>query len=142
MNVMVSFNDVKLNGKPVRTPEQIALDLLEAKKAENAANARRVALEEELIGMLGMKDEGSKTHNIDGFKVVITTAMSRKLDWDMYDAVAERIPVDLRPVKPKRELDVTGVKYLKNNEPDIYAMIAPALTVKPNKPTVIVTRTE
>ena len=44
----------------------------------------------------------------------------------------------------KRELDATGIKYLANNEPDIYALLANsgALTVEPAKTSVTIIRTE
>ena len=137
------FTAPTINGVSVRTAEMIADDLLVAKKAENAAIASRIDLENELIKLLGIKDEGSATHNIDGFKVVITQGVNRKVDLDMLDAIpANKFPVELRPVKMVRETDVTGVKYLKNNEPELYALLAPALTVKPSKPSVVVTRVD
>jgi hypothetical protein len=36
-------------------------------------------------------------------------------------------------VKLKRELDETGVKYLANNEPQLYKVLASALTIEPAK---------
>ena len=55
----------------------------------------------------------------------------------MYDkTIASKIPDSLQPVRMKRELDVTGVKYLQNNEPQLYKLIAKALTVEKAKTTV------
>jgi hypothetical protein len=52
----------------------------------------------------------------------------------MFDsAIAARIPESLHPVKLKRELDETGVKYLANNEPQLYKVLASALTIEPAK---------
>jgi hypothetical protein len=52
------------------------------------------------------------------------------------DQIVDRIPEQLRPIKVKRELDATGIKYLANNEPQLYKVLSPALTVEPAKTTV------
>lgn len=118
----------------MRTELEIAADLFAAKQAEKEAEAKRIALEEELVAVLGKRDEGSKTHTVGNFKVTITGRVNRKIDWDMFDEVSSKIPESLWPVK--RTLDVTGVKYLANNEPTLYKVLAPALTVEPAKTTV------
>lgn len=118
----------------MRNELEIAADLFAAKQAEKEAEAKRIALEEELVAVLGKRDEGSKTHAVGNFKVTITGRVNRKIDWDMFDEVSSKIPESLWPVK--RTLDVTGVKYLANNEPTLYKVLAPALTVEPAKTTV------
>lgn len=144
MNVMVSKASFSMNGQAARSPEMVASELLKAKRFEDAATERRIELEREIIELLGIRDEGSMTHKIgDGFKVVITAKKSRKMDWDMLDAIPlSKLPESLRPVKVKRELDERGVKYLRDNEPELYAVLSPALTVTPTKPQVIVTSDE
>lgn len=125
---------------PNRTAAVIAAEWIEAKKAEIKANKDRVDLEEELIALLGAKEEGSETHNIDDFKIAITGRLNRKVDWDVFDKLG--IPVDLQPVKIKRELDLKGLRYLEDNEPSIYKKLAKAMTVEPAKTSVTVTRKE
>lgn len=125
---------------PNRTAAVIAAEWIEAKKAEIKANKDRVDLEDELIALLGAKEEGSKTHNIDDFKIAITGRLNRKVDWDVFDKLG--IPVDLQPVKIKRELDLKGLRYLEDNEPSIYKKLAKAMTVEPAKTSVTVTRKE
>lgn len=140
MNIVL--NHPTFNGMPVKTAEMIAEEILAARRAEKAAAERRIELEKEMIALLGIMEEGSKTHTLDGYKVVIKQDIDRKIDWSVYDQIADRIPASLQPVKIKRDVDPTGVKYLKNNEPDLYAVLVPALTVKPAKPSVTVTRIE
>lgn len=127
-----------------RTLHDVAADLMAARALEKAATEQRVAMEEELIALLGAKGEGADTHHIGPYKVTITGKLNRKLDLKKYDQIVDRIPEALRPVKVKRELDVTGIKYLANNEPEIYAMLANsgALTVEPAKTSVTIIRTE
>lgn len=125
----------------MRNEIEIANELFAAKLAEKEANERRVALEEELIALVGQKEEGAQTHTIGEFKIVITGKLNRKIDWDLYDkSIAAKIPESMQPVKIKRELDDTGVKYLENNEPQIYKLLAKALTIKPAKTAVTITK--
>ena len=125
----------------MRTEVEIANELFEAREAEKAANERRVELEEELIAILGQKEEGAQTHEVGDYKVTITGKLIRKIDWDLYDkSIAAKIPESLQPVKVKRELDDTGVKYLANNEPQIYRLLAKALTIKPAKTAVNISK--
>jgi hypothetical protein len=120
----------------MRTEIEIAEDLFKAKQDEREAEQRRIALEEELVAVLGQREEGSKTHSVGTYKVTITGRINRKIDWELFDQVSNKIPESLWPVK--RALDEPGVKYLANNEPALYKILAPALTVKPAKTTVTI----
>lgn len=123
----------------MRTELEIAEDLFNAKLEESFAEAKRIALEQELIALVGAKEEGAQTHEIGDFKVTITGRINRKIDWSIFDKdIASKIPESLHPVKVKRELDETGVKYLANNEPQLYKILAKALTVKPAKTSVTI----
>ena len=125
----------------MRNEVEIANELFEAREAEKKANERRIELEEELIAILGSKEEGAQTHEVGEYKVTITGKLIRSIDWDMYDkSIAAKIPESLQPVKVKRELDDTGVKYLANNEPQIYRLLAKALTIKPAKTAVTISK--
>lgn len=124
----------------MRTEIEIAQDLFDARQVEREANERRVELEEELIALVGAREEGSKTHTIGDFKITITGKLNRKIDWEIFDdSIASHIPESLQPVKIKRELDETGVKYLANNEPQLYKLLSKALTIKPAKTAVTIT---
>lgn len=123
----------------MRTELEIAEDLFNAKLEESFAEAKLIALEQELIALVGAKEEGAQTHEIGDFKVTITGRINRKIDWSIFDKdIASKIPESLHPVKVKRELDETGVKYLANNEPQLYKILAKALTVKPAKTSVTI----
>jgi len=113
------------------TLQQLCADWLSAKSEENAANKKRVAIEEQIVALTGKRDEGSKTHDADGYKVTVTGKVTRKMDWDAWANVKDQIPENLRPVKVKEELDERGVKYLADNEPEIYALLP--IEVKPAK---------
>lgn len=118
------------------TLKELAEKWIAAKHAEGEWNKRRVELEEQIVALTGKKDEGSQTVNEDGFKIVVTGKLTRKLDLEKWAAVRDQIPRNLWPIKIKEELDERGVKYLQQNEPQIYALLP--IEVKPAKTAVSV----
>lgn len=113
--------------------QTLARDWLDAKRAESAANAARIKIEEQLAQALDVPAEGGKTHKIEGFKVTLTQPVSRKLDSDEWLKVKHLCPPDIQPVKVKLEADAGGCKWLAENEPEIWRKIAPAFETKPGK---------
>jgi hypothetical protein len=71
--------------------QALARDWLEAKRAENAANAARIKIEEQLAEALDVPDEGSKTHKIEGFKITLNQPVARKLDAVIWEKVKQHI---------------------------------------------------
>lgn len=117
--------------------ESLVEDLVAAKAEENNANKKRVALEEQLIARLGKREEGSQTHQLaNGVKVTITGKLSYKADMSLLVQLASALPENMRPIKIEPKLDETGCKYLRNNEPDAWMKIAPAITTKEAKASV------
>lgn len=122
-----------------KTVEELANDYITAKAFEAEANKARVAIEEQLIAALGAKEEGATTTELtNGLKVTITGKLSYKADMPLLMQIAGSLPENLRPVKVETKLDETGAKYLKNNEPEIWAMLAPAITIAPAKTSVAI----
>lgn len=119
--------------------EQLAEQLATAKAEESAANKRRVEIEYKIVERLGSKPEGSQTHELaNGFKITITGKMTYSADMEMLMQLANNLPPTMRPIKMEPKLDETGAKYLRNNEPDVWAQIAPAITIKPAKTSVTI----
>lgn len=129
-----------------RSPEIAAAEWLAAKRALTAAQAALDTLSTEIIGMIdaarSAEDEGSKTYALDGFKVEVKRAISRKPVKDGIEAIEKLNLGQLTPLKTVVALDETGVKYLKNNEPKIYAKVAKFIEEKPSKIGVTVTRVD
>jgi hypothetical protein len=113
--------------------EALARDWLDAKKAENEAAARRVAIEAQLAAALEVKEEGSITHKLDGYKVTLTQPVTRKLDEAAWEKVKSKAPMEMWPVKTNVEADATGMKWLEKNEPAIWRKIASAFESKKGK---------
>ncbi len=117
-----------------QTIEQLCPEWLAAKKAEQTANAQRVAIEDQIIALTGKRDEGAKTVDVSGFKITVTGKISRKMDWMAWETIKAQIPADMHPVKLKPELDEKGVKWLAEHQPDIYKLLP--IEVKPAKTAV------
>lgn len=111
----------------------LARDWLEAKQRETQAQAERIKIEEQLSSALDAKQEGSVTHKIDGYKVTLTQPVTRKVDPKVWATVENKCPEALRPIKTKIEPDVTGIKWLMDNQPSTWAKIAPAFESKKGK---------
>lgn len=123
----------------MKTKSDLAIEWLKAKGAERAANLKRLEVEKEIIDQLGCPEESSKTTQVDeALKVIIKGSMSYKADIGMLLPLLEQLPAHMRPIKVETKLDETGAKYLRNNEPNIWRLIAPAITVKPAKPSITV----
>ena len=112
---------------------------IEAKATEQGANRRRLEIEKEITSALETKKEGAITHEVGGYKVTLTQNLSRKIDVDMWDEVAIHVPHAMAPVKVKYEVDAKKLKYLQNNEPEIWRKIATAFTTTPAKVGVKIT---
>ena len=123
----------------MQTIEQLAQQYVAAKAAENAANKARVAIEEQIIELVGAREEGSATTELaNGLKLTITGKMSYKADMPTLLTICQTLPESVRPIKTEVKLDETGARYIRNNEPEIWRQLAPAITVSPAKTAVSV----
>jgi hypothetical protein len=114
-----------------------------AKKQEEQARDARYLIEQQLIEALGFaKREGSQTFKPEGFKVEMKAGVNYKLDTAKWAEIAQQIPDGLRPVRTKLEVDPAGMKYLRDNEPEIYRIAAEAITSSPAKIGVAITKVE
>ena len=127
--------------KPITT---LFDEWLAAKTANADAYAYLIATEQSVIAHFGDtietavgKSEGSKTLTEAGIKVTLTAVINRKFnkEVDLMTAMAD-IPPELQPVKFEPSLDVTGVKWLQANRPELYSKFAKAIIVTPGKPSV------
>ncbi len=104
---------------------------IEAKQVEAEAIARRVILGDTLAAILGAPSEGSKTHEVDGYTVKVTQPVNRRVDWAVWDAIPN--PPEHLPVTVKRELDLKGLRWVQENQPDLYRELSKAITATPGR---------
>ena len=113
--------------------EALSRSWLEAKQMEASWREKRITTEDSILKITGSKQEGSETHKAGEFKVTVTGKMTRTLDADLWESIKDSIPENLRPVSYKPSLELKGLRYLQNNEPEIYAIAARAIEMKPAK---------
>jgi hypothetical protein len=119
------------------TLDQLAAELINAKALENKAKETRIMIEEKIIEMVGIKEEGSSTTKLEsGLKVTVTGKITYSADMELLAQLCQALPANMHPIKTKVELDTTGAKFIRNNEPEIWKMLAAAITIKPAKPSV------
>ena len=118
--------------------DQAAANLEAAKIAEAAATEARRAAEDAVIRLMPTKDEGSVTERGLRYKVTVTYGMTRSLDVAALDNVRASMPPDLfeQAIEYAPKIKLTGLRYLRNNEPEAYGVLAQAITAKPAKPQV------
>lgn len=120
--------------------DKLVADWKQAKADEQAANAQRVDIEARIIALTGKPAEGSLTVKTDTNKITIKQGVTRSLDERAYALIVDQIPERIRPVtwEQKPKVDAAGVRWLQENEPGYFKLLATALTEKPAKPSVSV----
>lgn len=118
--------------------DEAAERLIALKLAENQATQTRIAAEVELLALVECPNEGSKTFRGRRFKVTVTGNVSRRVDEAALAGVRERLgdAVFDSAFRYKPEVSVTGIKYLRDNEPELYLIASEAIVATPGKSSV------
>lgn len=113
--------------------EKIIEEYREAKIKEEMAIAARVNIGARLAERLGVPDdEKQKTYSVCGHKITIKQPVNRSVDWKAFSAIQYEHP----PIRSKPSLDVKGLKWLRDNEPEVYKKFAKCITEKPGRVSV------
>ena len=117
---------------PPKTPELLAQAWLDAKAEENAARAKRVEIEEELLAILPCREEGSQTSKLEnGMRVVTEGRMTRSIDAKVLQDDWNDLPAIIQGTFHwKPDLKITCFKSLDD---DHKSLIAKYVTTKPAK---------
>lgn len=106
--------------------------LILAKSREQAAKEERLRAESALIEAFNpTKEEGTETRATDGFKISVTSKLSRKLDYGAYQEL--QLPENMSFVDLKPSVNLKNLRMIERLDP---ALIAKCVTTKPAKPTV------
>lgn len=99
-------------------------------------------IENQLTVEVGAKEEGSFTAHIGDFKVTTTGRLNRKVDERKLMEIASALPTALanRLVKTKHEINLKEFRYIENNEPELFKIVAEAVTTTPAKTSIKVER--
>lgn len=118
--------------------DKAAHALVAAKAVEARATAERIKAENILLDLVEQKAEGSLTVRGAMYKATVTFGISRAVDAAALESVRSSIPPAFfeRAITYKPSVVMEGLRYLQNSEPDIYNVLAQAITAKPYKPSV------
>lgn len=118
--------------------KELSLAWLGAKKEELRANEVRVGIEKELLALIGSKEEGSQSTEIDEFKITTTGKLSYKADADKLAELTASWPDVIRPVEVTLKVSDTKLKKIRAEAPEYWQQIARAVEVKPAKTAVTI----
>jgi len=122
---------------PPETLESLCTEIAHLKHEESVLAAKRLSIENSVIAIVGAKEEGAKTTTLaDGRKLTVTGKLNYSADMAKLLSLVTALPEHLSPVKVVHQLDATGAKWLRANDPENWAKIAPAITVRPAKTAV------
>lgn len=123
-----------------RTTEELVKMLIEAKQVEKSVTDTRQKIADELTMRLEWPVDGSKSHTIGDHKVTIKGVVNYKVDWEKFDQVIKGR--EHPPFKFKKELDVTGFKWIRDNDKSFYKQLCEAVTTSSGRTQVQVEEIE
>lgn len=106
------------------------------KETEQEALKKRRDIEAALLELVPSKEVGSQTTKLGDIKLTITRGITYRLNKDNWERVEPEIPEHLRPIKIKvtKEVDPKGLKWLAENEPELYAKACSVIVEQPKLP--------
>ena len=128
---------VQINATP--TLAELAELLLNAKAREAAANEERLAIEEQLITMVGTKEEGTTTATEGNYKVKTVGKLTRSVDTDAVQTDWDNLPAEVKKCfKWKADIDTKNLRSLESMRDDLVPLLSTYVTTKPAKPSVTI----
>ena len=112
----------------------LAQELYDAKRAEDAASAARIAIEERIAALVETGDNGSKTVEAGAqTSKTVKRALSYKADLENLRLIPDA-PIKTVPAKPA--LDEKAYEKLRESNPALFSKVAEFVTVTPRKVSV------
>lgn len=115
--------------------DSLAFEWQEIKRQEDNSREHRLLVEQKIIKLAGVKEEGAATTHGKYFKVTTTGKVSRVLDAAKWNEIYNQIPEQYRPVRYAPQIDLKALRVLEKM-PETYKVFAQALTIRPQKPAV------
>jgi hypothetical protein len=119
--------------KLAEAPDRHALcDRLADLEQQRAALDTEIrSLKDTIADTIGRPTEGAKTTEVGPYKLTINQPIYRKVDEDALYAVQAPQFVLERVFRRKHDINLKEWRYFANNEPDLFAELAKAVTEKP-----------
>ena len=104
-----------------------------AKDMISALQSELIEIEGLLLPLVESTEGGSRTNNVDGYKITVKRPINRTIDGEAWETVKARIPADLWPIRVKVEPDAKGCDWLRENRPELWVVASEAITERPGK---------
>ena len=111
--------------------QDLCEDLMAAKGYMNEAKKEVLRIENLILDFAPEKLEGSQTLPTPGYKLTLTHKVSRKLDYDVYQALD--LPENMQFVTLKPAIDLFKLRAIERLDP---SLVAQCVTTKPAKTAV------
>lgn len=118
-------------------------DWLQAKEAEAQAVSRRRAIEDQLVGLLGIDStEGTKTAKADGYKIKVTQRLNRTVNADLLQEIASENGLSHHLSALFRWKPEINAKAWQAATPEITEPLRLAITTSLGRPSFSIEKTE
>lgn len=124
------------------TLSELAAEYAAAKEQEARATQARRDIGALIQALTGHESEGQKTYRDGDWKVTVKAPLVTTMDWAQWETVKQDIPEEIWPIEAKTVLDMNGVKWIAENDPAAYAILAQCLTTKPGAVQISVAQQE
>ncbi len=105
-----------------------------AKRAETEANEKRTKIENEILKLITVKEEGRSSAMLTNTtRCIATSKLSYKVDLKLLQQLTQSWPESERPIKTKVEADESRLKQIRHERPELWKKLAQAITLKPYK---------
>lgn len=97
-----------------------------------------INIEQQILKIVGAKEEGSMTVHTDAFKIMTTGKLNRTITLKEIDELNAVLPPMIceRIYKLRPTVDLTQLRYIEQNEPEYAKVIHKHITTKPAKTSV------
>lgn len=123
--------------------KELIQQLQKAKDEEKAAKERKQEIEAQIVEaanrLKDLPERGQCTIDVEGgFKVTVKNDVNFKVDAEAMEELCRKEGIEFMPLKTKlkKELDLQGYEWFRENEPAIFDRLSECVETKPKKPTV------
>jgi hypothetical protein len=99
---------------------------------------------DELIQIMGSKEEGTISAMTMNYRVSLRFSMAREIDMVKFEQVRDYVPPQIleRLIRFEPKIVMHELRWLQENKPGIYGAVCDFITTKPAKPSLTYSRVE
>lgn len=129
-------NEAKKKPLSETSLDELCENWVSLKEAENRAKDERLQVEAAICELVDVPTEGTNTTTTALFKCKAVGKLKRKLDARAWAEIEKDVPEHLRPVRYKAEIDLKKLKAIESANPEIWRVVAQAITSEKGKTSI------